>query len=94
MAALEGEAFLIGHWKNFEELEDNISIPELEQILESSRDVKRRDQVFLAAIQGIDLDKNTKDTSFEDVKRRAEAKLRGVSEEQVELGDMIGFEEI
>lgn len=48
----------------------------------------------MAAIQGIDLDKDTKSTSFDEVKRRAEAKLRGISEEQVELGDLIGFEEI
>jgi len=38
-------------------------------------------------LKGIDLDAQTQteDKSFDEIKRRAEAKLRGVSEEEVEL---------
>lgn len=42
-------------------------------------------------MKGIDLDEKTgknSDTSFEDVKRRAEAQLHGVSEEELGLADI------
>ncbi|UUG69565.1 tail assembly chaperone [Streptomyces phage Sham] len=91
LASLEAEAFLLGHWKNFEEIEENLTLDELQAILEASRDQEYRRQKFAAALKGIDLDaqkKDSGDSSFEEVKRRAEAKLRGVSEEEVELADI------
>lgn len=39
---------------------------------------------FTAALKGIDLDQNRND-KFEEVKRRAEAKALGISEESLEL---------
>lgn len=47
------------------------------------------DRKFAAALKGIDLDKDTKkNDAFEEVKRRAEAKLAGVSEEELEFSDI------
>ncbi len=61
----------------------------MNQVLDASRKVQREQNKFLAAIQGIDIDKGkAADSSFEDVKRRAEAKLRGMSEEQLEFADV------
>lgn len=78
--------FLLGHWKNFEELEENLSLPELTQVLDASRKAQKEQNTFLAAIQGIDLDKGNKTTpDFEEVKRRAQAKLAGVTEEEIDL---------
>lgn len=45
--------------------------------------------MFLAAIQGIDLNKNDKgNTAFDEVKKRAEARLRGMTEEEIDLSEV------
>lgn len=63
-----------------------MSLSELSHILDAARKAQREQNVFLAAIQGIDLNKNERgDSAFEAVKKRAEAKLRGVSEEELDL---------
>lgn len=59
-------------------------------MLTAARDKEKREQRFLAAIQGIDLDKSETEQQdrFEAVKRRVEAKKIGVSEEQLHLQGM------
>lgn len=78
---------MIGHWKNFEELEENLCLAELYRLLEASREQKHQDRKFAAALKGVDLDKEAleSDTSFEDVKKRVEARLSGMTEEQYEM---------
>ena len=56
LAKLESEVFLLGIWKNFDELERSISIEELMQILSITRELDYEEKKFLAAIQGINLD--------------------------------------
>ena len=56
---MESEAFLIGQWKNFDELETNLSLEELIAILDAKRKKDYEDKKFLAAIQGVDLDENS-----------------------------------
>lgn len=58
--------------------------------MEAARDKEYRGQKFTAALKGIDLDEKmgSTDTSFDDVKRRAESKLHGVSEEQIEFSSI------
>lgn len=46
----------MGIWKNYEELEDNLSVDELLSTLNSQRKLEMERQKFLAAIQGISLD--------------------------------------
>lgn len=58
LVKLESEAFLLGIWKDYEELELSLSMPELMAILESKREMDYEEKKFLAAIQGVDLDKN------------------------------------
>jgi len=58
LVKLESEAFLLGIWKDYNELETSISMPELMAIIQSKREVDNEERKFLAAIQGIDLDKN------------------------------------
>jgi len=60
LVKLESEAFLLGIWKDYEELEVSLSMPELMAILQSKREVEYEEKKFLAAIQGVDLDKNKK----------------------------------
>lgn len=90
MAKLEAEAFLLGHWKNFDEIEDNLNLEELQIILEASREQEYTRQKFAAALKGVDLDAQSgkTDSSFEEVKRRAQSKISGVSEEQLEFADI------
>jgi hypothetical protein len=59
LAKLEAEVFLLGIWKNFDELELSISIEELMQILSVTRDLDYEEKKFSAALQGIDLDSHS-----------------------------------
>jgi hypothetical protein len=81
---------MLGIWKNFDEMESNLTLAELESLLEAKRDNEFENKKFAAALKGIDLDdpRDKETASFEDIKRRAEAKLRGVSEEQVEFAQI------
>ena len=56
LAKLESEVFLLGIWKDYNELETSLSMPELVATLESKREIDYQERKFLAAIQGIDLD--------------------------------------
>lgn len=57
LAKLEAEAFLLGIWKDFDELERSMSMPELIAVLGEKRELDYSERKFLAAIQGVDLDK-------------------------------------
>jgi len=58
LAKLESEVFLLGIWKDYEELELSLSMPELMVTLSSKRELDYEEKKFLAAMQGVDLDKN------------------------------------
>ena len=68
-----GEVFLLGNWKNYEELEDSLSMPEMIQTFKSMQKSESEKRKFLASIQGVDLgqEENENGTTFEDVRRRA-----------------------
>lgn len=73
LAKLESEVFLIGIWKDYEDMESSLSMPELIATLNAKRDMDYSEKKFLAAIQGIDLDKesgNKKDDPWEAMKAR------------------------
>jgi len=59
LAKLESEVFLLGIWKDYQELEKSLSMAELIITLESSRELDYNEKKFLAAIQGVDLDQET-----------------------------------
>ena len=84
---------LLGIWKNIEELEESLCLAELELILESSREEKRQQNRFLAALQGVDLDKEQHGDlpTFDDIKRRAQGKMTGKSEEEIDFAE-VGIE--
>jgi hypothetical protein len=56
LAKLEAEVFVLGIWKDYQELELSLSMPELMATLGSKRDLDYEERKFLAAIQGIDLE--------------------------------------
>jgi hypothetical protein len=74
LAKLESEIFLLGMYKDYDELEKSLSMPELMSTLEVMRDLDYQEKKFLAAMQGVDLDKESgKDRGqkeWEDMKAR------------------------
>ena len=56
LAKLESEVFLLGIWKDYQELELSLSMPELLATLASKRELDYEEKKFLAAIQGVDLE--------------------------------------
>lgn len=85
MASLEGEALLLGTWKNIDELEESLTLEELHLVIDKAREKEHRMMKFYAAFKGVNLDEQT-DTKerFEEIQRRAEARLRGKTEEELE----------
>jgi hypothetical protein len=59
LAKLESEVFLVGSWKNYKELEQSICMSELMATIESKRELDYQEKRFFAAIQGVDLDKES-----------------------------------
>ena len=107
LAKLESEIFLLGIWKDYQELELNISMPELVTTIGSIRDLDYQEKKFLAAIQGVDLDGETnKDKGqkeWEDMKARVFSggqtgdsndvlSLQGVNAQKVGFGIGMGLE--
>jgi hypothetical protein len=73
LAKLESELFLMGIWKDYEELESSLSMPELMSALEVKREMDYDNKKFHAAIQGVDLDKESgkgKANAWEEMKAR------------------------
>lgn len=59
LVKLESEVFLLGIWKDYEELESSLSMSELAVTLGAKREDDYQQKKFLAAIQGIDIDKQS-----------------------------------
>jgi len=78
LAKLESEVFVLGIWKDYHELESSLSMPELMATLASKRELDYEEKKFLAAIQGVDLDKATGSErgqkEWEDMKARVFSK--------------------
>jgi hypothetical protein len=71
LVTLESEVFLLGIWKDYDDLESSLSMQELTVTLNAKRESDYREKKFLAAIQGVDLDKQTgKQNEWEEMKAR------------------------
>jgi hypothetical protein len=106
IAKLESELFLLGIWKDYEELETSLSLPELTEILNAKRDADYQEKKFLAAMQGVDLDEqsgNKKDDPWEAMKARVATKgkisdpndimsFQGIKAQQEGFGIGMGLE--
>jgi hypothetical protein len=75
LAELEAELFLLGIWKDYEELEISLSMPELVATLSSKRDLDYQEKKFLAAIQGVDLDKQSGKASSQNEWEKMKARV-------------------
>lgn len=72
LVKIESEVFTLGIWKNYEDLETSLSMPEIITILSSKRELDYEEKKFLAAIQGVDLEGNSDrgQKEWEDLKAR------------------------
>jgi hypothetical protein len=59
LAQLESEVFLVGIWKNYDELERSLCLEELMKVLSTIRELDYEEKKFLAALKGIDLDEQS-----------------------------------
>lgn len=104
LAKLESEVFLLGIWKDYDELESSLSMQELTATLNIKRDEDYSHKKFLAAMQGVDLDKNTsKSNAWEEMKARVFSKgqaadandivsLQGINAQKAGFGIGMGLE--
>jgi len=75
LAKLESEAFLLGIWRDYEELEQSLSMAELTATIKIKRELDYSDKKFAAAMQGVDLDKNSgSGNAWEDMKAKVFSK--------------------
>jgi len=79
---------LLGIWKNFQDIEESLSLPELEAIVTAARDKEMRHHRFMAALKGINLDEDEGVDKVEEMKRRLEAERAGLSVEALDFIDM------
>jgi hypothetical protein len=70
LVKLETEVFLLGAWKNYEELEISMSMPELLKTISTKRELDHIEKKFLAAMQGVDIDKGAENDKWEEMKNR------------------------
>lgn len=71
LAKLESELFILGIWKDYEELETSLSMPEITETLKAKRELDYQDKKFAAGLQGVDLDEATgKQDAWEEMKAR------------------------
>jgi hypothetical protein len=104
LAKLESEVFLIGIWKDYEELEKSLSMPELTATIKIKRELDYNDKKFAAAMEGVDLDKNSgSGNEWEDMKARVFSKgktgdgndilaLQGINAERAGFGIGMGLD--
>jgi hypothetical protein len=76
LAKLETEVFILGIWKNYDELESSISIEELMAILSAKRELDYEEKKFLAALQGVDLEEASEDGKAKGQKEWEDMKAR------------------
>jgi len=103
LAKLESEVFLIGIWKDYDQLELSMSMQELTATLKIKRELDYNDKKFFAAMQGVDLDKNSGNgNEWEDMKARVFSKgavtdgndilaLQGINAEKAGFGIDMGL---
>ena len=65
---------MLGQWKDYEDLECSLSMPELTAVLTAKREAEYQERKFLAAMQGVDLDESSGSSKgqkeWEDMKSR------------------------
>jgi triosephosphate isomerase len=88
--------FIAGNWKNYDELEEQLSLPELLETRKAVHDQERRHNVFMASLKGIDLEKEERasDEVVDRVRQRVAERLGktgDITELQGKAAEKMGF---
>ena len=87
LAKIESEAFLLGIWKDYEHLEESLSMPELLITVGRKRENEYDEKKFMAAMQGVNLDEhsgqNKGQKEWEDMKARVFSKGKATDSNDV-----------
>lgn len=76
---------MLGHWKNFDELESSLSLEELTAVLDASRKKDYEDKKFSASLQGVELN------GEEEISDIADLTGYAASQEGFGIGHGLGF---
>lgn len=82
---------LLGIYKSFEELENHLTIDEMNLLLKAGAKKEERLHRVLAAVNGIKWDDHAEDSAedvVERLKKKADAAVSGWTDEQIELEEM------
>ena len=81
-----------GSWKSLDDLEENVTIVELERMLTASRKIEYERNKFAAALKGVNLDAAGKGekSKFDEIQEQAIAESKGMDPEELELTSL-GF---
>lgn len=93
LVKLETEIFLLGIWKDYDDLEKSLSMPELMITISNKRELDYQEKKFLAAIQGVKLDDETGqdqgNKKWEDMKARVFS--RGATNDSKDILALQGY---
>lgn len=81
---------MLGQWKNYEELEEYLTLDELYATVKQLNEERHINQRFAAALKGVDIDEGKEDgvKSFEDIQKRAQAILNGEDPDNAEKTEL------
>lgn len=85
---------MLGIWKSYEEMEDVLSLPELEATVKGIFDREYRQQRFAASLKGIDLEKETgrRSSNTEDEKTITEESPITTANDPLGIGKGLGYQ--
>src|SRR6478736_9317435 len=77
LVSLESEVILTGMYKNYEELEECLTLEELEEVYSTIKKREFEAMKFTAALKGINLEEDDVDNEYETIVNRGRAKAVG-----------------
>jgi hypothetical protein len=86
--------FLLGHWKNYDQLEESLCVEELVAIIDAIRKKEEREKTFLAALQGIDMTEGTSSNKEDEISDVTSLKGFQAAEAGFGIGLGLGYMEI
>lgn len=84
----------MGQWKNYEELEESLCFEELLATINAMREKELREQRFLAALQGVDIDSDSSAPAESSKGDIADLKGYAAVQEGFGIGMGLGFAEV
>lgn len=77
----------VGAWKNFDDLEESLTLVELEKLVNTITEEKKETNIFLAGLQGVDLSShypNPVEDKRREIERRAAEKRLGARKAEMQ----------